>query len=64
MAEDFNFENELANFLADNNTISFNGSENVVLPSTPPPPAPPAEKPKERILSQAEIDALLVSMMV
>jgi hypothetical protein len=63
MAEESSFENELAELLANSGDISMNITENIQLPTEVLPPAAPVEKSKERVLSQAEIDALLASMM-
>ena len=69
MSEDLSFEDELANLLSEAGD-DFAGLEDETGPSTasappqPPQPsvAPKTDKSKERILSQAEIDALLASM--
>ena len=63
MSEEHNFENELGNLLSN----SGSPVQNAAQPATPPPPGPAtpvqADRPKEKQLSQAEIDALLARML-
>ena len=62
MTEATDFENELANFLGTSGNNSESPAQNIGQSSAILPPSPPAERSKEKILSQSEIDALLASM--
>jgi hypothetical protein len=68
MSEGLDFEDELASLMdtfGDDSGSSMTDDTNGegFLPSPVAAPRPQSERPKEKVLSQAEIDALLASMM-
>jgi len=66
MSEDHNLEDELAEILNQSSGDMLASTLKAPQPADLTPPAPkasaPAERPREKQLSQAEIDALLASM--
>ena len=64
MSDNHNFENELANLMAKSEGEKAAPAQNTVQPvSSPSTPDVQPQRPKEKQLSQAEIDAILASML-